>query len=77
MQALHPERDLLAMDLNACLSIVAGDDASVGGFAVVHMAAWCCTPASCLILCLWMISACTMIPTGIWKSGVLSFLRYG
>jgi hypothetical protein len=39
MQALHPERDLLAMDLNACLSIVAGDDASVGGFAVVHMAA--------------------------------------
>ena len=33
-----PEGDLLAKDLCACLSIDAGDDASVGGFVVVHMA---------------------------------------
>jgi hypothetical protein len=33
-----PERDLLTKDLSACLSIVVGDDASVGGFAVVQMA---------------------------------------
>ena len=32
------DRDLLAKDLSVCLSIVAGDDASVGGFAVVQMA---------------------------------------
>ena len=35
--SLVADRDLLAKNLFVCLCIVAGDDASAGGFAVVQM----------------------------------------